>query len=80
MSTRERSSSRRLPSSAAAASIASWRSGGSSRGAISPSGRTSTAPASSSRETALESLVWLSSVASWSAEGSTGPPASWTAS
>ena len=39
MSTRERSSSRRLPSSAAAASIASWRSGPSSVGAISPSGQ-----------------------------------------
>ena len=44
-------------------------------GVTSPSGRICTAPASSSRESAVASFVWLSSVASCSRPGSTGPPA-----
>ena len=80
MSSRERSSSRRSSSSCSAARTASSSGGASRSAATAPVGSTSTAPASSSRDTAVASFDCDSSVRSCSSVGSTGSPAAPTTS
>ena len=69
MSMRDRSNCRRCSCASAASSTASCRGGASSASAISPVGRTSTAPTSSSLETAVVSLDCERSVSSWTSVG-----------